>query len=436
MSNLKDIYGQALGDIGIGGITEADGSAPVLISAVASDGSGGLPGIQTGDEVRFEFSESIVGPPYIDADNIDSIFISEKTFLSGSGELGPFVWSGQNSIVTVSLSIDGGEPSIAPLFNTTTDTMTFIDSAGNVSSSTVVLSGDFGIDNSSPTIIYRWTRDLDYDGYIDAIQIYFDKNIYDSSTSISGIDVAGLTGEAFSSTTNGDIADDGDIYITFPDGILLTDATPLLSCAANAVKMINGNGIAESNETCSDKAPPAILDAAASDGSIYSNGVDSDDRITIIFSEKIPAKPTIDMDNINTVFLLSGSTGWQDVIGIWNSTGNVLTLNFGASAATDTVKEGDVITVSSVTLQLTDVASNICISSIAVSGLFAGVDSMAPQIVSCSPASGDSGIPVSENIVIVFNEKMDSENTKSAIKIKAIKNKDFSTARLRFSGCS
>ena len=41
-------------------------------------------------------------------------------------------------------------------------------------------------------------------------------------------DVAGVGGEAFSSTTNDDTADDADIYITFNDLVLDTAATPEL----------------------------------------------------------------------------------------------------------------------------------------------------------------------------------------------------------------
>ena len=36
----------------------------------------------------------------------------------------------------------------------------------------------------------------------------------------------GATGEAFSSITNGDTADDSDIYITFSDGVLTAGTTP------------------------------------------------------------------------------------------------------------------------------------------------------------------------------------------------------------------
>ena len=80
-----------------------------------------------------------------------------------------------------------------------------------------------------PTISTMETADLDNDGFIDAIHITFSEAIKDSPASTvvaDDWDVAGVTGEAFSSTTNGDTADDADIYITFQDGVLDTGQTP------------------------------------------------------------------------------------------------------------------------------------------------------------------------------------------------------------------
>ena len=79
------------------------------------------------------------------------------------------------------------------------------------------------------TISTMETADLDNDGFIDAIHITFSQAIKDSPASTvvaDDWDVAGVTGEAFSSTTNGDAADDADIYITFTDGVLDTGQTP------------------------------------------------------------------------------------------------------------------------------------------------------------------------------------------------------------------
>ena len=70
------------------------------------------------------------------------------------------------------------------------------------------------------------TVDLDSDGYIDAVRITFSVAIQDSSVTANDFDVVGVGGESFSFNTNGDVADDNIIYITFADGVLGTEATP------------------------------------------------------------------------------------------------------------------------------------------------------------------------------------------------------------------
>ena len=82
---------------------------------------------------------------------------------------------------------------------------------------------------AAPVVLTRETADLDGDGFIDAIHVTFNEAISDATVTADDWDVAGVTGEAFSSTTNGDTADDADIYITFADGVLDTAATPTLS---------------------------------------------------------------------------------------------------------------------------------------------------------------------------------------------------------------
>ena len=64
---------------------------------------------------------------------------------------------------------------------------------------------------SAPVITARETVDLDADGFIDAIHVSFDRAILDASVTAGDFDVGGVTGEAFSSTTAGDTADDADI---------------------------------------------------------------------------------------------------------------------------------------------------------------------------------------------------------------------------------
>ncbi|MCP4090136.1 MAG: DUF2341 domain-containing protein, partial [Gammaproteobacteria bacterium] len=102
-------------------------------------------------------------------------------------------------------------------------------------------------DVSAPTIISKETADLDGDGSIDAIHITFDEAIDDSTIVASDFDVAGVAGEAFSSTTNGDTANDEDIYITFNDGELNSGATPDVTYTQGTLADTSGNLLASDN---------------------------------------------------------------------------------------------------------------------------------------------------------------------------------------------
>jgi len=404
-------------------VTESDGAAPVIHSALASDASGNGPGIQAKDEVIIEFSESVNNPPNITDKNIDKIFKGTFTWtwLDGNG----FIltkWSAVDSILTITLSDGGGPPAVSPGYEILTDTFTFTDSEGNVSSYTFVLGGDFGVDITSPTIVSRETRDLNSDGYIDAIYIIFNENIDDSTVIAGSFDVAGVTGEPFSSTTAGDTANNSAIYITFTDGVLKTDETPVLNCAEGAVKDLSGKHIPASNAPCADKSPPAILSAVASDEDILMPGVDSDDTVIIKFSEKTNM-PTINSSNINNILRLNNSHTWgEDAKGEWNTAGDTLTITFGSQVSSATVSTGDYIVVSTTTLPIEDSEKNICAAGITISGTFKGTDINPPAIVSFSPEQGCTGVPVSTYIAVVFSERMNAGKAESAISVTGIEN--------------
>ncbi|MFH1415144.1 MAG: Ig-like domain-containing protein [Elusimicrobiota bacterium] len=411
-------------DIATTTITETDGASPIVYSATASDDSGGGPGIQAGDKIKLYFSESVDNPPAITAGNIDSVLkstftVSTWTWTDGNGFIGAAEWTSANTILTITLSAGGGVPTVSTLFEILTDTFSFKDTAGNVSSHTVVIGGGFGIDTTSPTIISRETGDLDSDGYIDVVYIVFSENIDDSSVAISSFDVVGVTGESFSSTTNGDTADDSGIYITFNDGVLTTDKTPNLNCLEGAVKDPSGNSLLAISAPCADNSPPKILTALASDQDILIPGVDSDDRVVITFSEATN-KPQIDASNIDNVLVLSNSHTWKDGSASWNTAGDILTVMFGSQASEATVSTGDWITISSTTVQVKDSLGNISLSSCVISGVFTGSDTTAPGVYSISPLNGSSGIPVDTSIAITFNERMDISKTTGAITITAV----------------
>ncbi len=99
-------------------------------------------------------------------------------------------------------------------------------------------------DTAGPAILSKETADLDGNGFIDAIHVTFSEAIQDSTVTIGDWDVAGLTSEAFSSTINGDSANDDDIYITFADGALDTGATPDLTYTQGTLADSAGNLLA------------------------------------------------------------------------------------------------------------------------------------------------------------------------------------------------
>jgi len=149
---LKDLDdGILLLDVSTSTVVEQDGAAPIIYSAAAPDYSGENPGIKSGDRVVILFSEPVSGPPNINATNIDEVLITTGSFKDGDGFIGSAVWSDANKTLTIYLSIGGGSPNIYPGYTITTDTFTFKDSFGNVSSHTIVLGGD--LDTTSPTIV-------------------------------------------------------------------------------------------------------------------------------------------------------------------------------------------------------------------------------------------------------------------------------------------
>ena len=90
------------------------------------------------------------------------------------------------------------------------------------------------ISRAAPVVLSEETADLDGDGFIDAIHVTFSEAIDDSTVLAGDWDVAGVTGESFVFNTNGDTADDSDIYITFADAVLDTGATPDVTYNQNA----------------------------------------------------------------------------------------------------------------------------------------------------------------------------------------------------------
>ncbi|MBT4072006.1 MAG: hypothetical protein HOE80_04785, partial [Candidatus Magasanikbacteria bacterium] len=158
----------------------------------------------------------------------NSTWVSSTLFTATENGEGDGTVTSTGNIADIDTDNDG---SIALTFtwdvsgiNDSTVYMRIIPNDGTANGSTVTSSA-FAVDTTAPTILTRETADLDGDGYIDAVHITFSENIGDDSVNSIHFAIAGTTMPTFNSTTNGDSADDDDIYITFTDGVLLTDST-------------------------------------------------------------------------------------------------------------------------------------------------------------------------------------------------------------------
>lgn len=198
------------------------------------------------------------------------------------------------------------------------------------------VTDQFEVDNTVPTITARQTQDLDGDGKIDAMKITFSDEILDSTVVATDFDVAGYAGEAFSSTTNGDTANNNVIYITFTEsGASDTSAIPNVTYTAGTLTDLADNALASNGPTAStDLAKPVITIA---------NWLDQDangtiDRVTLTFSEAVDFTDT--GDGFGAILLNDGSAITIDNADYSNTNQTTLTLNFTGDAVASTAITG------------------------------------------------------------------------------------------------
>lgn len=264
-------------------------------------------------------------------------------------------------------------------------------------------SDSFSVDNLDPTIASRTTADFDGDGYIDAMRIVFDEVIEDDTVTIGNFAIAGAFDLAFSSTTNGDSADDNDIYITFTDGALDSGSTAALTYTAGDLEDAYGNALQTNGPTAStDGAGPALLTAVAGDGTNVIGGIDDDDIVTLTFSEDTN-EPVINAGNIDTALPLNNGHSWLDgggAIGsaVWNNASTlVITLSDGTSDPD--IEVGDTVSLDGTTI--TDGTNNGSTSSSpTITGtFFTNVAPTATNPTTVTQSTDGSGYVTFESII-------------------------------------
>ena len=121
-----------------------DVQGPIADSAVASDGTNPVPGIDDDDYVLIYFGEPATDP-YIDALNIDGVLALSggHSWLDGFGGLDTTYWNPAGDRLIIRLSVEVSPPTVAVGDTITPDRVTIVDQWGNPCTTQVVITGTF-----------------------------------------------------------------------------------------------------------------------------------------------------------------------------------------------------------------------------------------------------------------------------------------------------
>ena len=406
--NVTDMSGNFLPN-DAAAVACTDRAGPAITNAPASDAVTVLVGIDNDDTVTLTFSENTNKPPISNA-NINTVLAlnNTHTWLDGGGNIGSVLWNGPGNILTVTLSVGGGAPTVAVGDTITLNGTTITDGTNN--STTVAFSsitGTFSSDTTPPSISTITTADTNGNGFIDRLIVTFSENV------ASGTIVPGNF--SVSAGTIASVADDGApnnaiIWVNINDGVLDTAQIPTLTISPNGIRDLPGNGnnnIAAFAST--DGAGPAITSALASDAVTILVGIDNDDTVTLTFSENTN-KPVITNANINTVLTLNNTHTWLDGAGnigdaAWNLAGNILTVTLSVGGGLPTVAVGDTITLNGTTI--TDGTNNSSTTAFSsITGTFSS-DTTPPSISTITTAD-TNGNGFIDRLIVTFGENVAS----------------------------
>ena len=85
------------------------------------------------------------------------------------------------------------------------------------------------IDNDPPILVAAKTLDLDVDGFVETIQVVFNERIDDMTINPDDFSLDLIGALEFRFDTNGDKSRDELIHLSFVDGFLALDVTPVLT---------------------------------------------------------------------------------------------------------------------------------------------------------------------------------------------------------------
>ncbi len=392
---LQNLSATTIGQIFTGTLTEADRALPVAISGTATTSAAAL---------TVAFSEAVYGAIGVPAcGSGGELDASDLNYTNVSG-------SGVASLGSMGADSCASDAGFSAIFNgntifTTGDnatdtiaaTATIFDAADNTGNTTATAISV----TAGPTITSVEQYDTNQNGSIDQLKIVFSIAMADSTiadadamqfamggTALQLVD-SGTGGTGTISAPNDDSATANDTIVTiFTDDASVTGTDLKTVASTTATGRWQGNGIdlasvADLSSVSVDKAPPVIVTAIASDNVNAFTGVDSDDTLTLNFSEATN-KPSVTNANIASIFQLSSSHLWGTVTSaVWNAAGDQLVITFAGSGSTIAV--GDRITILG-TIQDTATTPNLSTnvpSYNPISGSFSA-DNVAPYMVTVS----------------------------------------------------
>ena len=391
---LITVSSKTIGVIYTATVSEADRAKPVIVSNSGTTSSTNL---------SVTFSEPVWGAINMPVcGSGGELFAASITYTNTSGNgTSSIVGMGSDSCGTDATAIFTADTAfISP--DNATDTIAgngnLYDAANNIGNTRSI-----PISVSDPNITNIQLFDTNKNGKIDQLRITFSLNMNDGTIDdfdanlfmIGGsigtkVDTgSGGTGMISSPNTDPGLINDNIVTLFTDDSSVSGTDLKSVSFTMNPSRWLGSNGvelqtIASLSAVTQDKAPPVILTAVASDNTNLASGVDSDDTLTLTFSE-ITNKPMIDSSNISSIFGLNNGHVWGTIISAtWNPAGDILVLVFAGSGSN--VAVGDTITILGT---LSDIASTPNISYNIpslnpISGTFYMVDTSTPTVISAT----------------------------------------------------
>ncbi len=221
----QDVKDLALNACTSGSVGATDGAPPEMSSAVASDGTNAVSGIDDDDTVTITFTEDTNGPT-INASNIDTVLAlsDSHTWKDGSGAIGSAVWSTvtkTNDTLTITLSTATSDPTVAVGDTITLDGSTITDGT-TASSDSYAITGTFSPGATHDIVINEFVSESSpsqYDGAIEWVELY---NAGTSAISINGWKLYDESNDLLH--TFADVTlNPGDYYVVYEDSWTGTD---------------------------------------------------------------------------------------------------------------------------------------------------------------------------------------------------------------------